>query len=179
MPNPERSTSTSDPRPAVDAKFGHVNLVANDWRRLAGFYTAVFGCVLIPPERDYSGADFERGSGVAGAKLRGAHLRLPGYASAGPTIEIFEYAQELDSLPPAANRPGWGHIAFGVVDVRVARDVVLREGGSRVGEVVTLETSDGRRVEWTYVTDPEGNILELQTWFEAGADARTNDIRAR
>jgi hypothetical protein len=33
-----------------------------------------------------------------------------------------------------------------------------------VGEVVTLTTADGRRVTWCYVTDPEGNILELQSW---------------
>jgi hypothetical protein len=23
---------------------------------------------------------------------------------------------------------------------------------------------DGRHVTWTYVTDPEGNIVELQSW---------------
>lgn len=37
-------------------------------------------------------------------------------------------------------------------------------GGAPVGEQVTLQTSDGRRVTWCYVTDPEGNIIELQTW---------------
>jgi hypothetical protein len=29
-----------------------------------------------------------------------------------------------------------------------------------------MRTSDGRRVTWCYVTDPEGNILELQAWNE-------------
>jgi hypothetical protein len=33
-----------------------------------------------------------------------------------------------------------------------------------VGEVVTLETAAGTRVTWCYVTDPEGNVLELQSW---------------
>jgi catechol-2,3-dioxygenase len=33
-----------------------------------------------------------------------------------------------------------------------------------VGEVVTLTTAAGRRVTWCYVTDPEGNIIELQSW---------------
>jgi YD repeat-containing protein len=44
--------------------------------------------------------------------------------------------------------------------------IVLAEGGGDVGEVVTLRTADGRRVTWTYVTDPEGNIIELQNWSD-------------
>ena len=40
-------------------------------------------------------------------------------------------------------------------------------GGSRVGDIVTLATTDGRRVTWCYVTDPEGNIVELQAWSDA------------
>jgi catechol 2,3-dioxygenase-like lactoylglutathione lyase family enzyme len=148
----------------IDARFGHVNLIARDWRRLAAFYTSVFGCTFVPPERDYSGPDLERGTGVAGAALRGAHLRLPGLGSDGPTLEIYEYARSLPGLPPSVNRPGFGHIAFAVPDVADARSLVLAEGGGSVGEVVTLETADGRRVTWCYVTDPEGNIVELQSW---------------
>ena len=49
-----------------------------------------------------------------------------------------------------------------------AREAVLAEGGSVVGEVVTTATADGRRVTWTYLTDPEGNILELQAWSGPG-----------
>ena len=55
-----------------------------------------------------------------------------------------------------------------------ARERVLTNGGGAVGDVVTLETADGRRVTWTYVTDPEGNLIELQSWQEsqgAAADA--------
>jgi catechol-2,3-dioxygenase len=29
---------------------------------------------------------------------------------------------------------------------------------------VTLQTADGRLVTWCYLTDPEGNIIELQSW---------------
>ena len=49
---------------------------------------------------------------------------------------------------------------------------MLDAGGRAVGEVVTLQTSDGRRVTWCYVTDLEGNIVELQAWSEARAPAR-------
>ena len=71
-------------------RFGHLNIVAEDWRRLADFYTDVFGCVLVPPERNYSGADVERGTAVPGATLRGVHLRLPGHGDEGPTLEIYQ-----------------------------------------------------------------------------------------
>ncbi len=65
------------------------------------------------------------------------------------------------------NRTGWGHIAFGVDDVTDARSQVLATGGAEVGDVVTLQTADGRRVTWCYLTDPEGNIIELQSWSPA------------
>jgi hypothetical protein len=51
-----------------------------------------------------------------------------------------------------------------VEDVPAARERVLSGGGSPVGEVVTLQTADGRRVTWCYVSDPEGNLIELQAW---------------
>jgi catechol 2,3-dioxygenase-like lactoylglutathione lyase family enzyme len=151
---------------AISARYVHTNLIARDWRRLADFYVRVLGCEPVPPERDYSGADLERGSGVPGAALRGAHLRLPGMATDGPTLEIYQYSREEDALPPAANRPGFAHIAFAVTDVAAARHEVLAAGGMEVGEVVTLTTADGRHVTWCYVTDPEGNIIELQAWSD-------------
>lgn len=150
----------------IDARFGHVNIVARDWRRLAEFYTRVFRCTFVPPERDLSGPVLEAGTGVPGATIHGAHLRLPGLGPDGPTLEIFEYGSGPERPASAVNRPGLGHIAFAVPDVAAARDAVLAAGGGIVGEVVTTGTSDGRRVTWTYVTDPEGNILELQAWSD-------------
>ena len=151
----------------IEARFGHVNLVARDWRRLADFYTRVLGCEFVPPERDYRGPVLEAGTGVAGAALRGAHLRLPGLGANGPTLEIYQYEVGPAALPTAANRPGFGHIAFVVLDVAAARATFLTEGGAGVGDVVTSNTADGRRVTWAYVTDPEGNIVELQAWSDA------------
>lgn len=151
----------------IDARFGHVNLIARDWRRLADFYERVLGCEFVPPERDLRGPILEAGTGVPGAALHGAHLRLPGLGATGPTLEIFQYEAGPDALPTAVNRPGFGHIAFVVPDVAEARSAFLAEGGDVVGDVVTTATADGRRVTWTYVTDPEGNIVELQAWSNA------------
>jgi catechol 2,3-dioxygenase-like lactoylglutathione lyase family enzyme len=151
----------------IEARFGHVNLIARDWERLADFYTRLFGMEIVPPIRDYGGPELASATGVDGAALRGAHLRLPGGGDAGPTLEIFQYATMPDAPAPVANRPGFGHIAFVVPDVDAARAAVLAAGGGPVGTVVTSRTADGRRVMWTYVTDPEGNILELQAWSPA------------
>lgn len=153
------------PDPAVpDARFGHVSIVAEDWRTLAKFYIDVFGCEVVPPERDYGGPHLARGTNVAGAALRGVHLRLPGLGDSGPTLEIYQYRRSEGRLPPAANRLGLAHLAFVVPDVSEAQIAVVGRGGRQVGEIVTLTTADGRRVTWCYVTDPEDNILELQSW---------------
>jgi len=146
------------------ARYVHTNLIARNWRRLVEFYTSVFGCVLVPPERDYSGPELEAGTGVRGASLQGAHLRLPGCGGDGPTLEIYSYSDLADGPPPAVNRPGLGHLAFEVTSVPDARELVIRFGGGVIGEVVTLTTLAGTQVTWCYVTDPEGNILELQSW---------------
>ena len=95
--------------------------------------------------------------------LRGVHLRLPGYGSGGPTLEIFSYSINANGVT-AVNRPGFAHIGFEVPAVREARRAVLDAGGTAVGDIVTLTTSAGSRVTWCYVADPEGNVIELLSW---------------
>jgi catechol 2,3-dioxygenase-like lactoylglutathione lyase family enzyme len=146
------------------ARFGHVNVTGRDWRALATFYGEVFGMVQVGPDRDVQGDDFDRATGLTGAHMTGAHLRLPGLGDDGPTLEIFQYEALQDGLPPAVDRPGWGHIAFQVPDVAAARDAFLAAGGDLLGDAVTMATRDGRHVTWCYVVDPAGNIVELQAW---------------
>ena len=158
--------SRSSPLPA---RYAHTNLIAADWQALARFYEGVFGCVRVPPERDLSGPDIEAGTGLPAAHLRGVHLRLPGHGETGPTLEIFTYDSLADGgrRPPiAVNRPGLGHLAFSVPDVMAARTAVLAAGGPPVGEVVTVAVPGRGFVTWCYVTDPEGNVIELQSWAE-------------
>ncbi len=148
----------------ITARYAHTNLIAKDWHTLANFYQRVFGCTPVPPERDFKGETLEKAVGMAGAHLRGVHLRLPGYGDNAPTLEIFNYSTLEPQQKTAVNRPGFSHIAFAVDDVAAAQAAVLAGGGNKVGEIVTLQVASGAKVTFCYVTDPEGNIIELQTW---------------
>jgi len=157
--------------PPLAARYVHTNLIARDWRRLARFYTDVLGCVPTGPERDLSGPGLEAGTGLVGARLRGQHLRLPGHGDDGPTLEIFQYEPDLAQPSVAVNRPGFGHLAFEVPSVTSARERVLAEGGAAVGEIVSFVVSETTVVTFAYVTDPEGNVLELQSWSVSAPDS--------
>lgn len=145
-------------------RFAHTNLIARDWRMLARFYCDVLGCEPVLPERDLAGEWLARATGVPGARIRGIHLRLPGGGPHGPTLEVFTYDPQPAHLPAAVNRPGWGHLAFAVDDVPTALAAVLAAGGGQVGEVVTRDVAGAGRITFVYCTDPEGNVLELQSW---------------
>lgn len=146
------------------ARYAHTNLIARDWRGLAAFYIEVFGCVVVPPERDLSGEWLERGTGVSRAHIRGVHLLLPGHGAGGPTLEIFSYDEVDRHAPPVANRVGFTHVAFVVPDVEAAVGAVVTKGGSRVGDTVSREIPGAGAIEFAYVRDPEGNMIELQRW---------------
>lgn len=153
----------------IRARFVHTNIVADDWRQLASFYADVFGCVPLPPERSESGEWLEAGTGVASAEISGIHLRLPGHGDQGPALEIYQYRHALQRPNTAANRPGLGHIAFEVEDVAAARNAVLDAGGHELGQPVTACIPGAGTITFVYVTDPEGNIIELQHWTTTNA----------
>ena len=149
----------------MKAKYKHTNIIARDWRALARFYEEVFGCVRVPPVRDLSGSWLEKGTGVSAAKLSGVHLRLPGYGANGPTLEIFQFKRNEEREKPAvANREGLGHIAFEVDDIKHAISKVLKYGGKKAGDLVTHDVKSVGTLSFVYMEDPEGNIIELQTW---------------
>jgi catechol 2,3-dioxygenase-like lactoylglutathione lyase family enzyme len=144
-------------------RFGHINIVARDWRALAAFYCAQLGCTLLAPERDLSGPLIDGALGVSDARINGVHVRLPGFGDGGPTIEIYRYEPLIEAGPASVRRTGFGHIAFQVDDIATVRAAIVAAGGSITGDVVTT-TAGTRQVSWCYVTDPEGNGIELQTW---------------
>lgn len=150
----------------IPAKFVHTNLIAQNWKALAAFYESVFGCTPVPPERDLSGDWLDGTTGIPNTRIRGVHLHLPGYAGAGPTLEIFQYDLEQERPATAVNRPGFGHIALAVDDVARAREAVLAAGGRAVGDLVSTRIPVAGTISVVYATDPEGNVIELQHWAD-------------
>lgn len=61
----------------IHARYVHTNVIAKDWRALASFYQSVFGCVPVPPERDYRGPALDAGTALVGAHLAGVTCACP------------------------------------------------------------------------------------------------------
>lgn len=145
-------------------RYAHTNLIAKDWRNLATFYEEVFGCIPIPPDRDLSGEWLDKATGLKNAHIRGIHLRLPGFSENAPTLEIFEYGDMPKRPPVNTNTPGFSHIAFAVDNVSDFTNKVIKHGGSEVGDLTQKHVKNVGNLIFQYVADPEGNIIELQSW---------------
>ena len=145
-------------------RYAHTNLIARDWEWMRDFYCEVFGCEPVGGERDHKGPLVEALTGVPGAHVRGRHLRLPGHGEAGPTLEVFQYHPSDSALPPSLTRPGFAHLAFEVPDLAAKREEIRRWGGRDFGQLVTLDIAGAGKLTVIYMCDPEGNIVELQSW---------------
>jgi len=148
----------------MSIRYVHTNIISKDWKKLAGFYERVFDCTPVPPARDLTGEWLDKGTGLKNAHLKGIHLRLPGHNENGPTLEIFSYTEISGSDKPAANRPGFGHIAFRVDNVENMVNKALKEGGSKIGEITNHKVEGVGQLTFIYISDPDGNIIEIQKW---------------
>lgn len=145
-------------------RFAHANIIARDWRLLSEFYAKVFDCRLKPPERKLSGSWLDHATGLENASLEGVHLLLPGHGDNGPTLEIFSYQEMHDCKYIMANHVGITHIAFEVRDVDQTLDEALKNGGQLLGQVTDKAVEGVGELRFVYFRDPEGNIVEIQSW---------------
>ena len=145
-------------------RFAHTNISAKNWKSLSEFYIKVFNCKVKPPKRKLSGAWLEQGTGLQGAILEGIHLLLPGHGDNGPTLEIFTYKDMHDCEPIMPNYCGITHIAFEVHDVDHTLDKAIKNGGQFLGKVTEKSVDGIGELKFVYFRDPEGNIVEIQSW---------------
>lgn len=145
-------------------RFAHTNIVSANWKELADFYIKTFHCTLVPPIRKQSGKWLEKGTGLKNASLEGVHLRLPGHGEKGPTLEIYQYGQIENQNAVAPNKRGFGHIAFEVEDVLAILETLKQNGGTTSGEITRREVPGVGEITFVYARDPEGNLIELQSW---------------
>ena len=148
----------------MSIKFVHTNIISKDYVKLADFYTKVFQCEPAGKEYELYGDWLKKGANIKCAKLKGINLKLPGYEKDIPLLEIFQYDEMFDKAEPImANRQGFGHIAFHVDDVESILQKIISAGGSELGQIMKKEFKTGT-LTFTYATDPEGNIIELQNY---------------
>ena len=145
-------------------RYVHTNIVAKDAARLIDFYKSVLGCTSVGETRDLRGGWLDQLTGLHDAHLVGEHLRVPGYSPDHPTLEIFSYDVMDSGTSHRINQPGLSHIAFEVDDVDQTLAAIKSAGGGQMGDRVQADYDDGRRAVLVYATDPEGNIVELQSW---------------
>ncbi len=145
-------------------RFTHTNIAAKNWKALSDFYIKVFQCKVRPPERKLSGSWLDRANGLPNVRLEGIHLILPGCDDDGPTLEIFSYEDMQTFEPCMPNRPGLTHIAFEVDDVDRTLADALQNGAQVLGKVSKLTVNGVCSMKFVYFRDPEGNIVELQSW---------------
>ena len=145
-------------------RYAHTNIAARNWRTLADFYIRVFDCSLKPPQRNLSGDWLDRATGLKNAVLEGVHLTLPGYSENAPTLEIFTYTDMLTRELLMANHTGFTHIAFEVEDVDATYEKALSLGAKELGQPIEKVIENVGVLKFVYLRDPEGNIIEIQSW---------------
>lgn len=145
-------------------RYVHTDIIAKDADRLIAFYKKALHCRSIGETRDLRGPWLDGMTGLHDAHITGEHLLLPGYGDDHPTLEIFSYDELMEDVPAEINRPGLAHMAFEVDDVRETLGQIIAAGGSRLGDVVTASYPNDVEATFVYARDPEGNIIELQSW---------------
>ncbi len=145
-------------------RYVHTNIIAINADKLIEFYKTVLGCKSINEKRDLKGVWLDKLTNLNKAHIIGEHLLMPGYIGDYPTLEIFSYEDAKSFIPSEINRPGLAHLAFEVDDVKKTLEDVINAGGSVVGEIVKADYPNNIEATFVYAKDPEGNILELQSW---------------
>lgn len=120
-------------------RFAHTNIISTHWKELADFYVNTFDCKLVPPVRRQSGEWLDQGTGLQNAQLEGAHLLLPGHGIHGPTLEIYQYRFIEEHKAAKPNTKGFG-------------------------KITEKEVQGVGKITFVYARDPEGNLIELQSW---------------
>ena len=63
-----------------------------------------------------------------------------------------------------ANYIGFTHIAFEVDDVEQTLNTAMKSGGQALGEITEKVVEGIGTLNFVYFRDPEGNIIEIQSW---------------
>lgn len=139
------------------ASLHHHGLRVADAKAASDFYCSVLGGRRLVAPFLLEGEGAERLAGVPGARIR---VALVGFE--GGALELFEFVEPVV--------PGWAraavegtvpHLALQVEDVDRVLAAVEAAGGQRLWPQVARWGSGAGRLQAIYVTDPDGNVVEL------------------
>ena len=136
--------------------FNHTSFTVPDITLAVSFWSDVLGfaCSGIVERR---GAWVEAVTGVAGARIKVAHLH--GY---GHHMEFIEYAGGTRERPTGQpDRPGTGHVCLEVEDIRETERIMRAAGATGVGTMTEISDPDMTPCVAGYLRDPSGIIIEL------------------
>ncbi|WP_299850250.1 VOC family protein [uncultured Roseovarius sp.] len=140
-------------------KLAHICIVARDADKLAAFYKKVFECRLLREPIVLSGGKVSRGNGLPNSRIYSIWLTLADRKE--PFLEIHQHKTTCEKSAPRVNEPGFSHLAFEVDDIRKTYALVIRTGGTALGEITDFGSAEAPLLI-VYMRDPEGNILELE-----------------
>ena len=149
---------------SISCIYLHTNLTVNDIEKMMEFYVSVFGCVPVREIQQLIGKWIEGITSVKDGEIKYVHLRFPGHGDKGPELELIQYLNPVNEYKITPDTLGFGHISFSVNNVHDALEAVIQAGGGCVGEVVTVQVPNRGLLTEVYATDPEGNIIELQSY---------------
>jgi catechol 2,3-dioxygenase-like lactoylglutathione lyase family enzyme len=141
---------------------GHVAFATSDLERLARFYADLVGAEpeFSPRLRGHRALDVVTGLkdvDVRAAWVHGLNIGLEFWCYSNPPT-----GKRLDRRP--INEAGYSHVCFETVDMEAAFARALALGAAPHAEPQIL----GGAVA-AYLRDPDGNIVELLQWRDAGA----------
>ena len=132
----------------------HAGLTVSDFEAAVRWYHDTFGFLLVSEdvlEPASTKALFPL-YGVEGARVRMGFLRAPG----GSVLELFEFSPKAEKRAAVWNAPGFTHIAMNVSGVARWYERLSAEGA----DFVTPPQRTGS-VDWVFMRDPDGNLVEL------------------
>ena len=132
----------------------HSGLTVSDFEAAVAWYHRHFGFLLVSEDR--LGPEETRELfplyQVEGARVRMGFLRAP----RGAVIELFQFDPARGGEAPVWNAPGFTHVALDVSGLQVWVKSLSAAGV----EFVTRPQRTGS-VEWAFLRDPDGNLVEL------------------
>jgi catechol 2,3-dioxygenase-like lactoylglutathione lyase family enzyme len=131
----------------------HQGIRVGEMERSIRFYAEAFGAEPVTRpftiEGEFAEEQFE---GPTGVSYRLCHLRF-----ASGLIELFEFTEPREeTVPVHPTRAGIMHVGFVVDDVEATVERVTAAGGRLVFPVTAWGAN-----RLTYVTDPDGNVIEI------------------